>query len=154
MARSPSFAHIFAPFFSISATGNKSGTYLRCHKRPNGRTLTFNQLATSAIKDIWCLVVCFVLVKTMTVSFLSSPPPQARSQKEVRLTIIPASFKEETPPNKPKVAPQNSRFKWKQVTSVSCPLYLLLPWLRRRVQTVKDGTSAACTTFSRFVLLF
>lgn len=52
------------------------------------------------------------------------PPPQARSQREVRFTIIPAFSQEETPPNKPKVT---SRSEWKRVTSASCPLCLWLP---------------------------
>lgn len=35
-------------------------------------------------------------------------PAQARSQHEVRFTIIPALSKEEMPPNEPKVAPPSS----------------------------------------------
>lgn len=59
-----------------SASLNKSGTRLRCHKPPTGRSLTSVQLAKSAIEEIWCLVVCLALATAMKVSFLSlSPPP-------------------------------------------------------------------------------
>lgn len=54
-------------------------------------------------------------MKTVQVAFLSgSPsslvlaPPQARSEREVRFTIIPAFSKEAVPPDEPKVAPLNS----------------------------------------------
>lgn len=122
----------FPSFFRISASLNKSGTRLRCHKPPTGRSLASIQLAKSAIQEIWCLVVCLALATVMKVSFLSlsppshvlPPPPQARSQREVRFTIIPAFSQEETPPNKPKVTSRSER---KRAASASCQLCLRLP---------------------------